>query len=88
MFGFEYPDLIKIDVQGAEMDVLLGAQECLQSAQDLILELQSDDYNMGSPKFEEVKTYLESIGFELVVKEPFSKTLYDGDYHFSKCHRQ
>ena len=88
MFNFDKPDLIKIDVQGAEMDVLLGATETLESCNDIILELQTEEYNIGSPKFDEVKAYLESIGFELVVNEAFSKTQYDGDYHFSRIRRQ
>jgi hypothetical protein len=88
MFNFPSPDMIKIDVQGAELDVLLGATETLQSCQDIILELQSEEYNIGSPKLDEVKTYLESIGFKLVTHDPFSSTKYDGDYHFSRNHHQ
>jgi FkbM family methyltransferase len=80
------PNLIKIDVQGAELDVLKGASKCLENADDLILELQHTDYNKGAPKVDEVVQYLKSIGFELVAH--FSRTMYDGDYHFKKFRHQ
>jgi FkbM family methyltransferase len=88
MFNFPQPDLIKMDVQGAELDVLLGSPEALKNCKDVILELQSEEYNIGSPKFDEVKSYLESIGFELVSDGAFARSTFDGDYHFSRSPRQ
>jgi FkbM family methyltransferase len=79
---FPYPDLIKMDVQGAELDILKGAEKCLQHASDLILELQHVEYNQGAPHVEEVIEYLKSIGFKLV--NNFVRTEVDGDYHFTK----
>jgi FkbM family methyltransferase len=80
--NWQKPDLIKIDVQGAEIDVLMGAVETLSQCKDIILEAQHVDYNEGAPKFEEVKTYLESIGFAL--KAEIVKHDVDGDYHFTR----
>jgi len=80
--GWKKPDLIKIDVQGAEVDVLLGAKETISECKDIILEAQHVDYNEGAPKFEQVKQYLESIGFEL--KAEIIKHEVDGDYHFTR----
>ena len=80
--GMPYPDLIKMDVQGAELDILKGAKECLDHANDLILELQHEDYNQGAPKVDEVINYLSSIGFRLISN--FTRTNVDGDYHFTK----
>ena len=77
------PDLIKIDVQGAELDILKGAEKCLAHCKDIIVECQHTNYNEGAPKFEEVKSFLESRGFELVSN--FCRTEVDGDYHFRKC---
>ncbi|CAB5221379.1 fkbM_fam, methyltransferase, FkbM family [uncultured Caudovirales phage] len=85
--GFPIPDLIKMDVQGAEMDILLGAQTCLTHAQHLLLELQRVEYNKGAPLREEVFRYLSSIGYDLVSNVPFSTSTtdgFDGDYHFIK----
>jgi len=80
--GWPVPDLIKMDIQGAEMDVLKGAQECLKTCKDLIVELQAAEYNKGAPSKQEVTTYLETIGFKLE-KGPFSDNGPDGDYHFT-----
>lgn len=76
------PDLIKIDVQGAEVDVLKGAQKCLEHCTDVILEAQHVEYNIGAPGIEQVIEYMSSIGFELVNK--FNIGTVDGDYHFRK----
>ena len=76
------PDLIKLDIQGAEMDVLKGAVKCLESCKDIILESQHIEYNLGAPMASDVIDFMKSIGFELVSN--FSKQKVDGDYHFRK----
>jgi len=76
------PNMIKMDIQGAELDVLKGANDCLNHATDLILELQHTKYNIGAPVAAEVINYLKEKGFQLITK--FTETPYDGDYHFRK----
>lgn len=83
--GYPLPDFMKLDVQGAELDVLKGAQRCLENCKDLILELQHTEYNIGAPLKDEVIAYLDSIGFEQVACI-FARE-YDGDYHFKKKDR-
>lgn len=80
----ELPDLVKIDVQGAELDVLRGAQKTLKTCNDIVIEMQHEEYNLGAPKVEEVSEYLNSIGFELV--SVIRTTDADGDYHFTRTH--
>jgi FkbM family methyltransferase len=76
------PELLKMDVQGAELDVLRGAAEVLETVEHVILELQSVEYNKGAPLRETVFEYMHSIGFELVAQ--FTNYGPDGDYHFKR----
>ena len=74
------PDLIKMDVQGAEMDVLKGAQETIKTAKHIILELQVVEYNKGAPLKDIVIAYMDSLGYDCLGL--FSNNGPDGDYHF------
>jgi len=58
-------DWIKVDVQGAEMDVLAGGKETLQHAMIVELELSTMRYNQGAPLAGEVITWMWRSGFEL-----------------------
>ncbi len=81
-----YPDLIKMDVQGAELDVLKGAEKCLENCSHLILELQRVEYNTGAPLREKVIEWLEARGWQRAPGAmPFSNNGPDGDYHFIRA---
>jgi FkbM family methyltransferase len=57
------PDLIKIDVQGAELEVLAGAPETLRAAAALIVEVSFVDYNKGGPLAAQVIAAVDRLGF-------------------------
>jgi FkbM family methyltransferase len=58
------PDLIKVDVQGAELEVLAGASETLRTVGALIVEVSFVDYNKGGPLVAEVIAAVDRLGFK------------------------
>lgn len=82
VMGFAKPDLVKIDAQGAELLILMGGRETLSECQDIIIELQHEEYNLGAPHKDEVIEYLYGMGFELVSQIHIGQV--DGDYHFRR----
>jgi len=65
-------DLIKMDVQGAELDVIQGSPGFIHNTKYLWLELQVHNYNIGAPSAGKVIGYLHQIGFEMVTIDEIS----------------
>lgn len=85
--GFPPPDFVKIDVQGAELDILSGMTNTLKTVKHLIVELQHVEYNIGAKQVNESIPFIESLGFELMHQENnkyFHGNGPDADYHFIK----
>lgn len=82
--GWPEPDLIKMDVQGCELDIIKGAVNTIRYCPDIILELQNKEYMKGAPMKDEVIAYMKSIGYTLVSHFVQNASDADGDYHFSK----
>lgn len=61
--GFEKPDIIKIDVEGAEYDVLVGAKNTLQQYKPNILLATHDCHLPGVQK--KCVTFLNELGYYL-----------------------
>jgi FkbM family methyltransferase len=80
--GWPKPDLVKIDVQGAELLILVGAEKTLSQCDDIIIEMQHQEYNLGAPQKDVVTQYLIESGFELVSQIHVGQV--DGDYHFRR----
>lgn len=74
------PDLIKMDIQGSELDVLIGGSSAVQNARAVILELPHAEYNIGAPTKEAIIDYMSSLGFHSL--GCFSNNGPDGDYYF------
>jgi len=75
------PNLIKIDVQGAELDILKGSMKIINNAKFLIVELQHIEYNKGAPLCNETCNFLIENGWE-VYAEKFSNNGPDADWCF------
>ena len=83
---FPLPDLIKIDVQGAELDILKGSMSIINCAKFLIVELQHTEYNRGAPLCNETRDFLIENGWE-VYAEKFSNNGPDADWCFINRNR-
>ena len=63
--GVPPPQLLKLDVQGAELLALAGAKQTLRTVQMIELEVSVMQYNKGAPLWFEVHAALEHLGFQL-----------------------
>jgi hypothetical protein len=61
-------DLIKIDVEGYEMNVLKGAEQTLSTTNFLMIELNGNSKKYGSSNAK-IEKYLKEIGFKTLIKE-------------------
>ena len=75
------PDLVKIDVQGSEIDILIGAAETIKYSMALIVELQNVEYNKGAPLASFSLPFIEKMGFTCI-EQKFSDNGPDADYFF------
>ena len=65
--NFTDVDLIKIDVEGYEMEVLKGADKTLQNVKYLMIELNNNSKKYGSSNLE-IEKYLRKKGFRTMIK--------------------
>ena len=59
------PDLLKLDVQGAELDVLRGAERALTSVRAIEVEVEFQPLYRDQPLFHDVDAHLRTRGFVL-----------------------
>jgi FkbM family methyltransferase len=60
------PDFLKLDVQGAELDILHGAALTLQSVKMIELEVAFNQQYIGQPLFSDLDSFLRDRGFLLL----------------------
>jgi len=58
-----YPDLMKIDTQGSELDILKGSKKSAENCSLIYLECPIIEYNLNAPNLNEYINYLNSIDF-------------------------
>ncbi len=68
-FNVVQPDFLKIDIQGAEYEVLKGAQSTLSNVVGIFLETQLTELYLDAPLFPEIHSLLTSQGFRLIFCE-------------------
>ena len=56
-------DLIKIDVQGSEIDIINGGIDIIKNAKAVLMEISLVEYNQNAPVKEFVYEYMSNIGF-------------------------
>src|SRR5258706_5546752 len=62
--------LIKMDVQGYELEVLKGGVKTLRNTYFVLLEMQNHGIYNGAPKYYELDGFLRNAGFELFEISP------------------
>ena len=87
--NFALPDLIKLDVQGHEMEVLKGAETSLQHAAVCLLEISLFDFGDGTPLLQEMLNFMDTKGFRAYdisqfMRRPLDKALFQIDMFFVK----
>lgn len=61
----ELVNILKIDVQGYEMEVLLGAEQTLSRTNIVLVEMQNHQFYKNAPQYHEIDSFLLSKNFVL-----------------------
>ena len=82
------PDLLKLDLQGAELDCLRGASRCLAAAEAVLLEVSLIELQKGMPLMADVIPFMAQRGFRVydilsLWHRPLDGALAQGDFLFA-----
>lgn len=85
--GAPPPELLKIDVQGYELEVLKGAEQSLRRASAIVAELNLIDIHRGAPSFFDVTSWLNSrdwVPYDIcgLTRRPLDRALWQADLLF------
>lgn len=62
---FPPPDLVKVDVEGFELEVIKGAHEVISGAEILIIECSFFQWYPMTPRFADIVSVLAGLGFDV-----------------------
>ena len=84
---FARPDLIKLDVQGYEVEVLKGGPRTLAGAEVVVMEVNLIAINKGAPLFHDVVKFMADRGFQVYdictfYRRPYDRALWQTDVVF------
>jgi FkbM family methyltransferase len=65
-------DLIKLDVQGCELEVLAGGAKALDHTRVIVIEVSYFEHYIGQPLFIDIYSLLKEKGFDLISTFDFS----------------
>jgi FkbM family methyltransferase len=87
LLGEKTFDLIKIDVQGSEIDIINGGLEIVKNAKAVLMEVSLVEYNQNAPTKEFVYQYMGDLGFNPVeiignINHPLTHELIQQDILF------
>lgn len=84
-----WPNLIKLDVQGYELECLKGSFDCLNSATWVLCEVSFTKYYSNQPLFHEIAAFLNDFNFSVyafAVDTPVGKPCHQTDVLFYRSH--
>lgn len=86
-FGDRPPDLLKLDVQGYELEVLKGAEKSLENIQVILAEINFLDIHQNVPLLGDIVTWLAQrnwVAYDIcgLHRRPLDKTLWCADLIF------
>lgn len=87
---FPHPDLVKLDVQGYELEVLKGAEQILTSVEVILMEVNLIPIYRRVPLVDQTVSYMADRGFRLYdigsfFRRPYDNALWQMDAVFVKA---
>jgi FkbM family methyltransferase len=62
-FADEIIDLVKMDVQGAELDILQGGRSTIMRSKYVLIEVSVEEYNLKAPLIDSIVPVMKQYGF-------------------------
>jgi len=59
-------DFIKLDVQGAELDILNGGEKTIKNTEHVLIEVSLVEYNQGAPLIDKIIDKMKEYGFYML----------------------